>query len=627
MSLDIDIKANSAEATRKIKDFAERSGIEIKRFQVTSTKAGDVIRAKFHTTSIAAANDLRKFSIGANADMARVSSVADRTASNFSKNVSGIASSFRSVTRVFAAAGFTVGLQSIVRGIEGVITNASDLVESVNAVEVTFGDASNRILEFSKIASSTVGIANSDFSQLSTVTGALLRDTGLSLDQVAESTINIGKRAADMASVFNTDVKDALAAINAGLRGEEHPLRRYAIDVTENTLKAYALAEGIEKSVEKMTQQEKILLRLQLIMDRSARTAGDFKNTQDEFANSSRTLGAEWKDFTAELGAFVLPIAKDTVHGLLEITRAMRGYEGSIKAVQKASFTRLFGLQHILPLLNEEQHVLHAIGDALPAALIPAEVEQEIPKLLQATNEQLEKRARILEEERLAHEKLIAITIKRLQVTGALRDKLPKILAIEPELIMGPYREEILRPPDIPVPEVPTELPEDIRTIRDYFVEIGDHSDAWVQSILDAKGSLIDTENLTNAIAFNLGRAVHEGFDLKNAFIGIASLAATTFIPGFGGQLISGFLGGFQTGGGVNFRVPGSGGPDSQFYGFRASPGEDVSLRVTRPGQTASSNPVYNITINTGQGINDTFSLRTKIVPQIISEMRRQGAL
>lgn len=206
-------------------------------------------------------------------------------------------------------AGFVTGaLFKLRRAISDSITNASELGESVNAVNVVFGQGSEKILEFGKNAAQSVGLANSEFNQLSTVTGALLKDTGLSMDEVSERTIDLTKRAADMASVYNTDVKDALSAINQAIRGETEAIRRYAGNVTDAEIKQELLSRGINKSVTELTEQEKRLYRLDIIMRQTSITAGDFANTSDEVANKARILKAEIKDKSAELGNKLLPL-------------------------------------------------------------------------------------------------------------------------------------------------------------------------------------------------------------------------------------------------------------------------------------------------------------------------------
>ena len=47
------------------------------------------------------------------------------------------------------------------------------------------------------------------------------------MDVLAENVTEVTQRAADMASIFNTDVADAQSAWNAALRGETEAIGRY----------------------------------------------------------------------------------------------------------------------------------------------------------------------------------------------------------------------------------------------------------------------------------------------------------------------------------------------------------------------------------------------------------------
>ena len=165
-------------------------------------------------------------------------------------------------------------------------------------------------LDFSKTASTAVGLAQADFNQLATQTGALLKITGLSEAEAAEQTLVLTNRAADLASVYDTNVKDALFAINAALRGETEPIRRYAADVTDATLQTFLLSQGITAVVSSMSQQEKGQLRIQALLHQTMDVQGDFANTADSFANRIRILSAQFTDYRAELGGHLIPVAK-----------------------------------------------------------------------------------------------------------------------------------------------------------------------------------------------------------------------------------------------------------------------------------------------------------------------------
>lgn len=116
------------------------------------------------------------------------------------------------------------------------------------------------------------------------------------MDQVAGSTINLSKRASDLASVYNTSVSEAMSAINQALRGETEAIRKYAADVTDASVQQYMLANGIEGSVTEMSQQEKIMMRMKVLMSDTNIVANDFQNTINSDANAQRVFNAQMQD-------------------------------------------------------------------------------------------------------------------------------------------------------------------------------------------------------------------------------------------------------------------------------------------------------------------------------------------
>ena len=227
-----------------------------------------------------------------------------------------ITSSFKNLAGVL---GVTFGGALLLRGLKSTITSASDLEESINAVNVVFKEGAEAILLFGETASTSVGLAAAEFNQLATETGALLIDTGLSLGEVSDLTIELTQRAADMASVFNTDVKLALSAINQAIRGETEAIRKFAADTTDATLQTFLLSEGIDRQVTSMSQQEKKLLRIQVLMSQTKVTAGDFANTSGSLANQTRILTSRFTDIIATLGSGVIPVANSALSAIQDL--------------------------------------------------------------------------------------------------------------------------------------------------------------------------------------------------------------------------------------------------------------------------------------------------------------------
>lgn len=234
---------------------------------------------------------------------------ADKMDKSFKKSNRSIGQSFKRMAGkaklAWAAVGAAVGY-----ALKKTINLAMDTKESINAVNVVFGEGAKRVLEFGKNAVNAVGLTSAEFNQLATTTGALLKDTGKPMSEVAEMTNELAVRAADMASVFNTDVKDAMSAINQAVRGETEAIRRYAGDVTDATLETYLMSQGINRSVESLTQQEKRLYRVQLIMKQTSDMAGDFANTSDSAANMTKKLRKRIAELASRIGTALLPAYK-----------------------------------------------------------------------------------------------------------------------------------------------------------------------------------------------------------------------------------------------------------------------------------------------------------------------------
>lgn len=183
------------------------------------------------------------------------------------------------------------------------IDAASALDESINAVEKTFGTATNKITEFGNIAAATAGLSKREFHDLATVTGSLLTNMGFNADAAAQSTIRLTQRAADMASVFNTDVNEVLTAINAGLRGETEPLRRFGVMLSDSAVRAKAVEMGLAATTKEVDLNAKAQAALALIMEQSDKTAGDFVQTTDSLANAQRRSAAIAENAQARFGA------------------------------------------------------------------------------------------------------------------------------------------------------------------------------------------------------------------------------------------------------------------------------------------------------------------------------------
>jgi len=224
---------------------------------------------------------------------------------------------------VAVALGAALSVRAVTDFAKASIGAASDLEESLNALSVSYGDASEGIAKLGEDAATRLGVTQSAFNaaavRFSAFADRIVGEGG----NVEGFVDDITTRAADFASVFNIDVAEALQVFQSGLSGEAEPLKRFGINLLQSEVQAYALREGLIGVGEQMTEDIKTQARYGLLMEATAKTAGDFANTSDGLANSQRILQANFQDMQATVGGALLPAFAALSAGLLPVVEQL----------------------------------------------------------------------------------------------------------------------------------------------------------------------------------------------------------------------------------------------------------------------------------------------------------------
>jgi len=259
--------------------------------------------------------NLTKATQGAEGTMTKLQGTFKKVGGAISKTLSGI------------GIGFAVAIASQVKP---AIDAASDLAESVNAVEVSFGDAAEGILELGKNAATGLGLSQTELFGIATQFSSFAQTIAGDGGNIVGVVDDISTRGADFASVFNIDVADALGKFQSGLAGSSEPLRAYGIDLSAATVNAYALANGIGNGKDELTESEKVMARYGSLMEQTEKVTGDFANTSDSLANTQRIMNAEFENLRAEVGEALLPV-------MTELFTAVRDSLPDLKNAQRSS--------------------------------------------------------------------------------------------------------------------------------------------------------------------------------------------------------------------------------------------------------------------------------------------------
>ena len=82
-----------------------------------------------------------------------------------------------------------------------------------------------------------------------------------SMEDASDMAINLTARAADMASFYNKSIEETSTALKSIYTGETESLKEYGVVMTQVNLQEFARQQGINKSIQAMTQAEKVQLQ------------------------------------------------------------------------------------------------------------------------------------------------------------------------------------------------------------------------------------------------------------------------------------------------------------------------------------------------------------------------------
>jgi len=252
---------------------------------------------------------------------------ANRSVSMFSGNaqksfagVGAFASRTGSVIKGIIGASLLQGAVTNLTGtIDRAINLASDLTEVQNVVDTTFGKGAKTINDWSKTAITQFGLSELEAKRFNGTMGAMLKSSGLPIDNLVSMSTKLSGLAGDFASFYNLDTQAAFDKIRSGISGETEPLKQLGINMSIANLQAFALTQGITKQWKNMAQAEQVMLRYKYLMQVSKDAQGDFSKTlMTSYANQKRVFSTNLDQTLARIATQILP---DLTNGIIYLNK------------------------------------------------------------------------------------------------------------------------------------------------------------------------------------------------------------------------------------------------------------------------------------------------------------------
>ena len=201
--------------------------------------------------------------------------------------------------------------------------NCMNFTENMNLFNVSMGENVHRAGEFIDKMSAVFGLDSSNLAKTMGNFYQIASSMGMTSENAYILSENFTKLAADLSSFYNISMSDATTKLQAGLVGETEPLRRLGIIITENAIKQTAANLGIQKSVESMSEAEKMHLRYITALEQTKNAQGDFARTIMAPAQAVKILKEQISQLSRAIGSVLMPFLGAVLPYIIAFTKAL----------------------------------------------------------------------------------------------------------------------------------------------------------------------------------------------------------------------------------------------------------------------------------------------------------------
>lgn len=209
---------------------------------------------------------------------------------------------------VILGAGLAGGVAFAIREIIQFIFEVTKLTQQLEALKIvneeTFGVGSEQITRFAENAVQQLGLSQNEVFRFANRFGVFFRNLGFGesiIDDLSTSLITLGKvLSRSTGDVLTT--QQAIDALFGVLRAEFDQLEQFGIKISEDALKAFAFKNRIIESNRALTEQEKAIAGVLLVLERSGTQIDIFNRLQKEVPDNVSTFKAAIEELKLEFG-------------------------------------------------------------------------------------------------------------------------------------------------------------------------------------------------------------------------------------------------------------------------------------------------------------------------------------
>ena len=272
------------------------------------------------------------------------------------------------VKKVGAAIAGAFAVKQIIQFGKECLELGSDLAEVQNVVDVTFSNMTKQVDEFARSAADAFGLSETMAKKYVGTFGAMAKSFGYSESAAYDMATALTGLTGDVASFYNMSQEEAYTKLKSVFTGETETLKELGVVMTQSALDQYALANGYGKTTNKMTEQEKVALRLKFVQDQLSAANGDFARTSDSWANQVRIMQLRLESLKATVGQGLInlftPIIKAINAFLAKLEVATTAFKNFTETITGRKSVETSSSQEVSALSNVEESYNDVVDSA-----------------------------------------------------------------------------------------------------------------------------------------------------------------------------------------------------------------------------------------------------------------------
>lgn len=219
----------------------------------------------------------------------------------FSKTANGFKTTAKVIGKTVAV-GVGAGAAAFAALAKASLDARGELEQNLGGSKAVFKEFADLIQGEGAEAYKNLGLSQSDYLATANKMGSLLKGSGFDIAETFDLTTKTMQRAADVASIMGLDIDAAMESIAGAAKGNFTMMDNLGVAINDAALAEYALSQGITKSTQEMTTQEKVGLAMNLFLEKTADYAGNYARENETLAGSLTTAKAAFDNFLSGAG-------------------------------------------------------------------------------------------------------------------------------------------------------------------------------------------------------------------------------------------------------------------------------------------------------------------------------------